>query len=206
MCDETGYTSCMKTREERLQYWKDRYRRWKDTQPPREAWYVSHLEALSETEVAYIAGIVDGEGCVMLTTNQNCTQLSVQVTMTHQPVIVWLAERLATKVSQYKSSPKPAHHKPQYSVKIVGRRAVALLARLLPYLIVKEPQARLGLEYGETIGQWPGAVTVPLTDAVRAQRLALKARMHELNGQRWTPETLRPSATLPRVVNRVSAN
>lgn len=88
---------------------------------------------------AYIAGIIDGEGCISRTNSrrgEGPTFWRVTVSMTYKPVIDWLGS-FGGKVYP-NSVGRPANLKPQYAW-IVGRHScvLVLLAAVRPYLTVK---------------------------------------------------------------------
>src|SRR5687768_8353459 len=70
---------------------------------------------LSETDKAYIAGLVDGEGCIRLPHNPNHRVRSdtrFQISMVHYPIILWLYQTIGSlgsfkreeSVSRYNSN------------------------------------------------------------------------------------------------------
>ena len=91
---------------------------------------------LSETEKAYIAGIIDGEGCVGVHKGKgNSLVPRVQIANTQMNLLTWLLERIGTGYihrTEYTSN--------YYDVK-------PLLEATLPYLIIKKKQAELVLEF-----------------------------------------------------------
>jgi hypothetical protein len=96
-------------------------------------------------ELAYTAGIVDGEGSVALTRWKNSFLPFVQVTNTDRRIIDWLQERFGGSVYIFtRNSPI---HKPRFNLRWVGKHSTALLIVLLPYLVLKRQQAELCLRY-----------------------------------------------------------
>jgi sortase (surface protein transpeptidase) len=101
---------------------------------------------LSETDVAYIAGILDGEGSIYISRDSRNGSFygCVQLGMTDNIVVPWL-----TKVLNYKYNKvnrNPDNHKDCNVFRIQGKQAVALLIRCLPYLKLKNNQAMIILE------------------------------------------------------------
>lgn len=87
------------------------------------------------TELAYIAGLLDGEGCIGA---QN-SRWNVSITNTYRPVIDWLL-RLGGKdhVRQRYS----AAHNPCWSWRVHAQQDVlALLEALVPFMIIKRDLA-----------------------------------------------------------------
>ena len=48
------------------------------------------LSAATDTDLAYIAGIIDGEGTIMYVTSRKNPIWTVRVSMTDRPVIEWI--------------------------------------------------------------------------------------------------------------------
>lgn len=137
------------------------------------------LEELKDLEIAYIAGLIDGEGCISIVfTSRKLYMPSVQVIMTGQPVLEWLANRLNVKCSKLNRK-LAEHHKTQYEVRLNGRRAVWLCMLMEPYLKEKHRQAQIVIEFGETYQT--GYDSRSISSDTFDKRQQLKERMHQLN-------------------------
>ena len=92
--------------------------------------------------LAYIAGIIDGEGSVFYQTASK--KFIVKVTMTDETVIRWLA-KFGGKFNVY---PRKGKLKTAYSW-IISRNkdVIYLLIKILPYLIVKKEIAEFAIIY-----------------------------------------------------------
>lgn len=141
---------------------------------------------LSETDIAYIAGLIDGEGCLSLPRfAAGRLYPTIQVIMTHHGVVKWLAESLGTKVNVLNRHLKNPKHKPSFEVRIMGKRADLLCHRMLPYLHVKKQQAEILIECYKTY--LPGGfapdtgIRYTLPPEVQSQREAMKERITILN-------------------------
>lgn len=115
---------------------------------------------LKNEEIAYIAGLFDGEGnvnifMVFTPTMQDQKknpkyELSIAIYNTHKPVIDWLYEifggyvqtKNATKNSSYKK-----HWKENYSWKLGATQAKDFLEMVLPYLQIKKEQAAIAINF-----------------------------------------------------------
>jgi len=103
----------------------------------------------AERDRAYIAGLVDGEGCITIlkTKSSHCDSQSyppiVQVRMCDIEAIDYFAMLLGAKRSEAElyNSQKSANQRPAYSVKATSQKAMDLIADIYPYLRVKRPQA-----------------------------------------------------------------
>lgn len=106
---------------------------------------------LTEREIAYIAGIVDGEGTVRLQRHPGSASGRyyypvVRVNNTHQGLMEWLQETYPSTKLHYSVLPPP--RKPRWEIVWIGKPALRLLRIILPHLIVKRRQAEvvLGIE------------------------------------------------------------
>jgi hypothetical protein len=88
----------------------------------------------SKIECAYIAGIIDGEGCITRSAGW-----WVQVGMTHRGVIEKLAEMGGTVTIR----PASTRKQEQFIWRVMAQRdVIALLKAILPYLVVKRDRAQ----------------------------------------------------------------
>lgn len=134
---------------------------------------------LSEIDVAYIAGLIDGEGSIYVMKHRDKTFYpAVSICMTHSGVLVWLAEKLGLSMSEVPRT--PAGWRDQYSVRIHGARAVLLCGRMLPYLKVKRLQAELVQAFPGDQRKAPGATIDP---SVNAKRQAMREKVNALNAR-----------------------
>ncbi len=112
---------------------------------------------ISETDLAYIAGIVDGEGSIYASwryknkSYSNHTKMTVgfACNMTDRNVIDFIASKFAIKVYPVKGTKRKA-----YRISILGSKRLKLfLTPLLPYLICKKHVAELALKVIETFNE-----------------------------------------------------
>lgn len=140
----------------------------------------------SEVTKAYIAGIIDGEGCISITRMKTGLTIHVGVTMTNPSAIV-LMKSIYGGPSVYITKRAP-NHKPVHMWRVQARKAERLLRDIRPYLLVKAEQCDLALSFrdhmrtGGALSR--GAYYDPTSErhlATIAFREAAKQRMHELN-------------------------
>lgn len=139
--------------------------------------------SLTEAEWAYLAGIIDGEASVGIQKSNKLRnpQYVGQITIynTSMDLMDWIAIRLGNRrVSTsrlYEGQNVPCHQ-----IRITGRRVVAILRAMLPYLIVKRQRALRVLElYGEGDWKFGGrgrGITLPMEEI---QRRDLLYRAHQ---------------------------
>ena len=110
-------------------------------------------------DVRYIAGIVDGEGCVTVIKrlekhmDRVSYRLVVQVSMTHEGVIKALQDSIGGSYSAIHWHTR-RNNRTAYQWRKYGVDAVELLQSILPYLIVKKAEAELAIAFQGNLDQW----------------------------------------------------
>lgn len=107
----------------------------------------------SAPDLAYMAGIVDGEGCIhaRIDTRRNrpLTYLSLQITMCSNEVLFWVSKTFGGTV--YTTPRYNPNHNQKYIWRINGKSIKYLLLALLPYLKEKRERAILGIQLATLI-------------------------------------------------------
>lgn len=93
-----------------------------------------------ETDIAYAAGFVDGEGCISISKNG---AVDIRVINTSRPVL----EKLESIFGGSITNRTQKVNKRQYAYTFYGPKAIEFLLILKPYLIEKLPQVETILEY-----------------------------------------------------------
>lgn len=150
---------------------------------------------MDEAKKAYTAAIIDGEGSISLTVHTTrktktgrpatAPKLVVQVANTSELLIDWLRQtwHAGTKTVSYR--PKRPNHKLAYSWRLRGATAAKILREVMPYLVVKKPQAELGVH-----AQSLTRACRKLGDEEMACRMSLRDQMIALNGTQGRPGVL----------------
>lgn len=112
---------------------------------------LKNLENLTESEIGYIAGIIDGEGSIAIAytfhpgrSKKRCHYLRLYVGITDKPVIDWLVSKLGG------SSGKDIRNHPRrtiYKYYLTGKNAANIIKLIRPLLIVKREQADLAIYF-----------------------------------------------------------
>ncbi len=109
---------------------------------------------MTEIELAYIAGIVDGEGCIGIyhrldTKGNRSYQLCVQVGNTDKALIEWLHKSFGAYMYEHKhySCEKIKRKLPSFVWTIVGNQALSFLEIVHPYLRIKKEQAEIAIGF-----------------------------------------------------------
>ena len=102
---------------------------------------------LSETEKAYIAGIIDGEGSILLAKKERGFVPVVIVTNTSEILIDFLEKKIGGRI---RTKAQGMGSKPIWRLVVANRPSVyPLLKLLLPYLVVKRERAGLIIQWCE---------------------------------------------------------
>ena len=105
------------------------------------------LPIWKDIEAAYIAGIVDGEGCIGIYEKCNAGNfIQLTIANTDKGLIDYLQTMLHSNAVKSPKDKRP-RNKQSYSVTVDRERAHAVIKRIFPYLRVKNPQASLALRF-----------------------------------------------------------
>ena len=145
------------------------------------------INKLSETEAAYIAGFIDGEGSIGLSdrgkearkTRDLIYIMKISISNTNRDVLEWIRLKIGFG-SIYTARKGNNKHKQSYQWAIVGRRCVDLLEWIYPYLKVKRLQAEVLFEFAESMRP-PGNVKFWFKEDALVERQSLKNRITDLN-------------------------
>lgn len=147
---------------------------------------------MNELDLAWAAGFFDGEGCIsapvrVRVRNRRDYSLSLYVGQVDPRPLMRLRSYFGGEVVPRTSWGKG---RPIFMWRVSGTTAEATLRLLLPYLMVKEEQARLALELRDRIGRYVRVgprVTEVETEARMALVAAIKAdkwQHHSMKGER----------------------
>lgn len=146
--------------------------------------YWDFMSQEEREEYAWVAGLIDGEGCIDARSVWNKRtgvrnyDLRVRVEMTHKATIE--AIKSITKVGAlWPRSDKRPHRRPIYQWACWDKEAAWVLRRCLPFLVTKKAEAILGIEFAEGIEPGRGKPLSPATIAKRESLIrAIRALKH----------------------------
>ena len=137
------------------------------------------MAELTVAELAYAAGILDGEGCVSLEkTNGRPNKRGYRISLfavvsnTNESLLQWLKDKFGGQVRQYK---RREDRKACWVWRICAQQAAGFLEAVRPYLIVKSSEVDLALEF-----QKEKVAGQPLTDKQDELQVSQYLRMREL--------------------------
>ena len=106
---------------------------------------------MKKTDIAYIAGLIDGEGYIGIkkgTIRKDCTNPSyharIQIRMVDEPAIKFVSDMVGG--NYYKEKPNAQNGRPLYCYQASDKAAAAILETILPYLKVKKQSAETVLQ------------------------------------------------------------
>ncbi|NLK34541.1 MAG: hypothetical protein GX301_03705 [Gracilibacteraceae bacterium] len=99
---------------------------------------------LSYEERAYIAGIIDGEGSIMLTKfhKNQFPSPCITVSSTSLELLEWVKAKSGLGSIKSKKNYNPISHKDSYTYIVRYDKAISLLKEIEPYLIIEQKKHR----------------------------------------------------------------
>ena len=136
---------------------------------------------MNKEDIAYIAGIVDGEGSLGVYKYKNSRtgyvqyRAALQIGNTNEELISWLSHKLHINnyLKAYNSHP---NGKPIYSVHLTGKKTIALIPLILPHLIVKRRVSLLILDFYRKSLAIPGKRDLPQVEKDRRDQLVQETK------------------------------
>ncbi len=152
--------------------------------------------------LAYLAGIIDGEGCIHIgyyfnkSQNRSTYHTLIQVTSTDKSLIEWLSDKFEGKAALYTKAqtPKNSRQTP-YTWKVTGETLTHLCRSVLPFMVIKKDQIEIMLKMRETFHdqhepkkgqQGIQAMSQNLIDT----RHALMSELRALHSRKGSPKEL----------------
>jgi len=141
---------------------------------------------MRQADIAYFAGLLDGEGCIRIGSFRNSAgqlryRAFVSIAMTDPRPIRWLTETFG---GGFYTDHKKTHpeHKVAYGWSLNARAAAMLIERAYPYLKVKREQADILFHFADTLAGMGGhGGTRPISDDLLEQRRAMFLAMRAAN-------------------------
>jgi len=134
-----------------------------------------------DTECAYLAGLIDGEGSISIFASSSTTKgkvyfryrLILLVYNTNQECLQWIKTRFGgcVRLVSRERNISDLTRKPYYVWETGWQHAADILRRVIPYMVIKEKQASLFLEFASTCKKW-GRSGVPFEIINRRNEIA----------------------------------
>lgn len=153
-------------------------------------------------EIAYLAGLIDGEGCIYIGHtkqgkygNGYVWHSMLKITSCDEELIIWLENTFGgSKDSRYRWTSKKAFTRPVYNWQATGPMLDYILPLARPYLIIKKKQCDVMIRYrltSKNIGN------KRLPDEINQQRLELLSELRNLNSRFHNHTLKNPSPLSP---------
>jgi len=149
---------------------------------------------LAEKDLAYAAGLFDGEGCIQLrkaggaNKPATCPEaglcLYISVANTNTEVLTWLKEHFGGNVYDMHPKGQPEGWSRGFAWVTSGKNAAAFLHKVYPYLKIKRGQAEPALLFAETYHKgWRAKHNSISSEARTLRRIAYRAFRQRINAQ-----------------------
>ena len=145
------------------------------------------VRSLSPQELGYIAGIIDGEGCITARNDPGIRDGRkwwgyVAITNTDPRMLLWIQQRVGGVINDQRNDRTIAKngkpHKRCYTLRFPMRQAERLLLVIGPLLVVKRDQAELFCAFLSLLGKANGPRK--LTDEQMGARNVIISQLHDL--------------------------
>ena len=112
------------------------------------------VKKLDHDTAVYLAGLIDGEGCLRIGKNKKassrgdyCYTPEVKLVLVHEPTIKYLADKLDWPYGHTKGNPEK-NHQDTYIIRIGNFEGIiSFIEQILPYLITKKEAAQTVLAF-----------------------------------------------------------
>lgn len=145
-------------------------------------------------KLAYLAGIIDGEGCFGMYYSERLDRhfMTVDIYNSCTELLIWISENFPGSYREIKAPSKKIHTnwKPQFIWRSNNNLTLEFLKNVLPFLIVKKKQCELAIKFRETFLQRE----CPVTQSTKDLRRSIYEEMKLLNIRGITVPPCLPSA------------
>lgn len=135
---------------------------------------------LTPIEAAYLAGIIDGEGSIILYKRGKGAALRLSVANTNPELIRWCVSMAGVGNVVRKESDNP-RHKSSYLWLVNSQAAASVLEQIVVYLVIKVRQAEIAIEFQNRL-------KVPCHKADKEWQKQWRTEMRVLNRRGPMPE------------------
>ena len=115
---------------------------------------------MNSHEWAYLAGLLDADGSVSVRKYKRKDSSTYKyhvecvISNSDNSLMDWLVTKLGGGVLIINKK-APQKHKTVWRWVVTGRKVIPILEKCIPHMIVKKQRARLGLQFAETLSQFP---------------------------------------------------
>lgn len=102
-------------------------------------------DEMSDAEIAYVAGIFDGEGCIGFAQARGTSFVRILITNTNKELLEYLQSKFGGDIKAL--SLRKHNWKQGWNLRISWSRAIELIRLVYPWLRVKREQAQVALAW-----------------------------------------------------------
>lgn len=143
---------------------------------------------LSEGQIGWLAGIIDGEGSIAIhrmneekTVNGVRHRLDLSIVNTNKDMILLIQAWFGGSFWIKNKKDINPNHKKCYRWRIEGLKCVPIIEMVYPYLIIKKSQATIALEFSKTLRSIFGDTRTSIASDVFWTRDRLHLQIKSLN-------------------------
>lgn len=150
--------------------------------------FEQQVRALPPSELGYIAGIIDGEGCIAVRNDPGIREGRkwwgfLWITNTDPRLLLWLQERLGGTISEQRNGKVIGKNgkawRRCYTLRVPMRPTERLFRVIMPLLVIKRDQAEVFCAFMSLLGKSCGRGKT-LTAEQMGQRQSLISQLHDL--------------------------
>lgn len=142
------------------------------------------MRATPRFGIEWAAGFLDGEGCIHIARQtyrgkrRDTFRLRVYIVQNNREVLEHFRDGVGIDARIYKVRRTQQHNKQVYTLNFEGKKALALIALLMPHLIRKHEEAQTAMTYWVEgrVGMRPGPKGLPPEIGAFRERMYLKLR------------------------------
>lgn len=141
-------------------------------------------DTFPETTLAYVAGLFDGEGSIVIGCGKNkkgrvapSYWLQVGITNTDRELIDWLHQTFGGHISDNSHSPSRRNQRACWAWRIMSTHALIFLRSIDPFLRVKKAQAELAIKFQVHMSERRYS---PLPDSILQERESYRQELRNL--------------------------
>ena len=106
---------------------------------------------MKKTDLAYMAGMIDGDGSIVISTNKSRKSLAGQMKAcacnSNKDVLLFMQLHFGGYICASNSHLKYPWQKPQYQWTVASQKALVFLEAISPFLRIKKAQAEIAMTF-----------------------------------------------------------
>lgn len=106
---------------------------------------------MNQQEVAYLAGIIDGEGTISFMKRGNNYFPTVSIANTSKELMDWCKAKVGEKACVCRKIPRYEHHSLSYHIRWRFDAALRVAELCFPYLIIKKEHAKFLMQWKSVV-------------------------------------------------------